>query len=134
MRLLISKSVLTISLAVIAPTSVLGAEDSSWSCRNADFEISCSEGKCVNAQTHTPMEILVNEEEISWCAYSGCWSGTTSSTLASGPFLSFNGITLKNGVNPSDVMDVTIVIDTASNAASIMVSDQFATPATCEKK
>jgi len=121
-------------LALSMPLATYAADDSGWHCTNADFEISCSEGKCTLADAHTPMSIDVTRDEINWCAYSGCWTGPSGATVLSGPFVSFHGLALENSTDPSYIVDVAIIIDTRSKSATVMASELFTTPATCEPK
>jgi hypothetical protein len=134
MRFAPQTALLTLSLAAFAPVAGMAGDGSSWNCRNTDFEISCADGKCTAAKAHTPMDIHVSRDEINWCAYSGCWTGPSSATVTSGPFVSFHGLALKNDPDPAYVVDVAIIIDTRSGAASVMASDLFTTPATCAAK
>ncbi len=124
--------VLTLTLPAVIPVSALGAGEKSWHCRNTNFEISCDDGKCENSGTHTPMDIHVSTQDISWCAYSGCWTGPPGSTVTSGRFVSFFGPDLQSNGDVENSVDVAIVIDTNTGAASIMAADYFATPATCK--
>jgi hypothetical protein len=125
---------LTLPLAVTMPLAASAAQDSGWHCTNADFEISCSDGKCTLADAHTPMSIDVSNDEISWCAYSGCWTGPTGATVSSGPFVSFHGLALENSNDSNYIVDVAIIIDSRSKSATIMASGLFTTPATCAPK
>jgi len=118
-------------LAVTAPLAAFAADDTIWNCQNLDFEISCTDGACAAADAHTPMDIQVSHDEISWCAYSGCWAGATSATVASGRFQTYHGLAMENAADPSYIVDVAIMIDTVSHAASIMAADLFTTPAIC---
>jgi hypothetical protein len=122
---------LTLPLAVIVPFAAFAADDDGWNCTNADFEISCGDGKCTLADAHTPMSIDVSADEISWCAYSGCWTGPTSAAVTSGPFVSFHGLALENSTDSNYIVDVAIIIDTRSKSASVMASGLFTTPAIC---
>ncbi|OSQ51352.1 hypothetical protein MGEO_07690 [Marivita geojedonensis] len=124
---------------LILPLSLMGAgpafagdADETWNCRNTEFEISCSDGVCTASPDHTPMDIRVNQKDISWCAYSGCWTGLASATLNAGPVVSFFGTALENEADPTSKVDVAITIDTQSGTANVMVVGMFATPATCQ--
>jgi hypothetical protein len=129
MRYTLSASLLTLSLMM---TSAGSAESgTSWNCTNTDFEISCADGSCNAAEDHTPMNITVSQDNIRWCAYSGCWTGPSAATVTSGPFVSVHGLSLKNSSDAQYVVDVAIVIDTRSGAASVMASNLFTTPAIC---
>lgn len=131
----LSKLILLLPLSLMTASPVVAnGEGISWNCRNADFEISCSDGVCTASADHTPMDISVGDEMISWCAYSGCWEGTPSALMRSGRFVSFYGNALENDADPSSTVDVAIVIDTQSGTANIMAVDLFATPATCQAR
>lgn len=130
MRLFIYPCVLTLSAVI--PVTALGADEKSWHCRNTDFEISCDGGKCVNSDAHTPMNIHVGTQEISWCAYASCWTGQPGSTVTSGRFVSFFGSGLQSNGDAEKSVDVAIVIDTNTGAASVLAADYFATPTTCK--
>lgn len=125
---------MTLPLAALVPLAASGADDSGWNCTNADFEISCGDGKCTLAEAHTPMNIDVSSDEISWCAYSGCWTGPTGAKVTSGPFTSFHGLALENSTDSSYIVDVAVIIDTRLNSATVMASGLFTTPAICEPK
>lgn len=124
----------TLPFAASMPLAASADEGGDWHCTNADFEISCGDGKCTLADAHTPMSIDVSRDAINWCAYSGCWTGPTGATVSSGPFVSFHGLTLKSGDASNYIVDVAIIIDTRSQSATIMASGLFTTPATCERK
>lgn len=134
MRFLTKVLGLTLPLAALTPFTASAAQDDSWRCTNTDFEISCSDGKCTLADAHTPMDISVNSDEISWCAYSGCWTGPVGASVSSGPFVSFHGLALESSTNSDYIVDVAIIIDTRSKSATVMASGLFTTPATCEPK
>ena len=122
---------LTLPLMISAPAQAIAGEDGSWSCRNTAFEITCAEGACKAAEEHTPMDVHVSKDEISWCAYSGCWTGVPSASVTSGSFLAFYGFVQREGSAMADGVDVAVTIDTVSNGASIMAAGIFTTPATC---
>lgn len=134
MRLVTKVFRLMLPLTVSMPLATYAADDSGWHCTNVDFEISCSDGKCTQSDAHTPMSIDVTRDEISWCAYSGCWTGPAGAIVSSGPFVSFHGLALENSVDPSYIVDVAVIIDTRSKSASVMASELFTTPAICEPR
>jgi hypothetical protein len=134
MRCLTKVIRLILPFAASIPLAASADEGGDWDCTNADFEISCGDGKCTLADAHTPMRIDVSRDTISWCAYSGCWTGPTGATVSSGPFVSFHGLALERGDASNYIVDVAIIIDTRSQSATIMASGLFTTPDTSEPK
>ncbi len=132
MRIATQSALLSLSLAATVPAAAFGEEGETWNCRNVDFEISCADGTCASAESHTPMDIHLSQDEVSWCAYSGCWTGAPSAVVSSGPFETYFGLALTNSAAPDDVANVTVVIDKSTNAATVAAAGQYATPATCE--
>lgn len=59
-----------------------------WYCRN-DIEVDCSHGECEvsDSEETSTMSLLFNEDgKLSYCAYSGCWSGK-GKVVSQNPFL-----------------------------------------------
>ena len=127
----LSHLLMSLALPMVA-TAPLMADEASWHCRNVAFEISCSDGSCKASDDHTPMDVRVSATEISWCAYTGCWTGVPSASVASGSFRSFYGFVQRQGSTMADGVDVAVTIDTTTNAVSIMAAGIFTTPATCK--
>lgn len=119
------------AVLVAAPIAALAGPDMSWNCRNIDFEISCSSEKCEAAEAFTPMDIHLNEEEISLCAYTTCWRGAPAAVQMAGGFVSYVGTGLAGAMGASDQIEAVITIETASGAASVLVAGRYATPALC---
>ncbi len=120
--------------AMTLPALSASGEELSWSCRNNDLEISCNHGKCEVAEAHTAMDVHLSRDEISVCAYSGCWAGKPSAIVQTGAFLTFAGTSLPFSTNPEDLADVSVTIATKSHVATILVAGGYATPAVCEPK
>lgn len=112
----------------------LPATSTGWTCRNNDLEIGCDETGCEVSTTHTPMDITVDHQEMSVCAYSGCWSGNPAAVTSSGSFLTFTGVDLPFSTAPEDRRDIAITIETTSRVATILVAGQYANPATCQPR
>lgn len=68
------QAALAAAFASVAVPAV-GADAEQWRCRNTDFEVDCSDGKCQLSDSFTPMDIYVSAEHVSICAYTGCWEG-----------------------------------------------------------
>ncbi len=114
----------------VAETS--SAQPQAWSCRNFEFEISCSHTDCTASTAHTPMDISVAEDAMSVCAYTGCWEGAPSAVLTSGPFTTFVGVDMPFSSNPhAGGGDVTVSVNRKSGAGSVLVGELFATPLSC---
>ena len=132
MRFVNSMISLMLPMFVTVPVAAYASDGASWNCRNVEFEISCDDGKCNASDDHTPMDVHVSSSEISWCAYSGCWTGVPSAALTSGSFASFYGFVQREGSTMADGVDVAVTIDRTTNGAAIMAAGIFASPATCE--
>lgn len=120
------------ALLCIFGASANAADVLSWNCKNSDFEISCSDGKCDSSDAHTPMDIHVTPDEISVCAYSACWIGAPSVTQLSNGFMTVIGHELSAQGDPENLLNASITIEVESKVATILVAGLFATPATCE--
>jgi hypothetical protein len=110
------------------------ADTLSWNCKNGDYEISCSDGKCESSDAHTPMDIHVAPDEISICAYTACWTGAPSVTQLSKGFLTVVGQALVAQGDPENLLNASITIEVKSKVATVLVAGLFATPATCEPR
>ena len=122
--------------AVLAATAALPAfadGNARWYCRNMDMEISCSDDTCQAADVHTPMVIHLSPEELSLCAYTGCWTGQPSETVSSGRLQTFVAIALPFSTSPDSFADVSVTVDTETGTATVMVAGQYAHPATCTR-
>lgn len=116
----------------ITSFSVGSAMAGSWTCQNNEFEISCSDAGCVESEGFTPMSVSVRPDEISLCAYTGCWSGAPAAVLRSGGLETFIGDGLVWSHDPDSTAQVVVAIDPEASAATILVAGLFATPATCQ--
>ena len=121
-----------VQLAAASAEEAAAASSTRWTCRNTDLEVACGEDSCAVTPSHTPMFVTVDQNEMSVCAYSGCWSGSPAATITSGSFLMVTGRNLPFSTNPDDKQDVTVTIERASRVATILVAGEFANPATCE--
>lgn len=102
-----------------------------WNCRNNDLEISCPQGECSVADSHTPMSVTASSGELEVCAYSGCWSGVPSASLTSGRFQTFSGVRLLYLADTDDGAHASLTIDTKSGIGTLLVTDYYAQPVTC---
>ena len=119
-----------LALAVCATAPAM-ADD--WSCRNESAEITCDAEKCTIAPPgeFTPAELTVGHQgALSYCAYSGCWSGSAASTLRSGRFLTVTGFQLEWSGTSGSPVDLAATIDTKLGRASVLTGD-YAQPMTC---
>lgn len=101
------------------------------SCRNAELEISCGQGKCTAAESFTPMAVTLGMQgRLSVCAYSGCWEGRAR-MRREGRFRIFTGIALEwTGTTPGRA-DFAVIFDTSDRVA-ILKGAGFAHPLVCE--
>ncbi len=111
------RAALAASLISIA-TLAIGAEAEQWNCRNTDFEIGCSDGKCEISDSFTPMDIQVSTEEVSVCAYTGCWKGKPV-FVQDGPLLYASSRSLKWSQNDS-VAGFQVVINRHTKLGSVL--------------
>lgn len=111
-----------------------GAVTAGWRCRNNDLEIACDETACEVSDSHTAMDVTLGRDEISICAYSGCWSGRPAAITLSGPFLTYSGVGLPFSTSPEDEANISVTVETSSQVANILVAGQFANPATCHPR
>lgn len=119
------------ALALAVSSTFAMAE--SWTCRNQSAEISCDDQHCeVNQDGFTPFDISTNgKNELSVCAYSGCWSGKAT-TFQAKPYLIVTGHQLKWSHDakqtPAQFM---LNIDTKSKVGFIQ-GEGFAMPIQCK--
>jgi hypothetical protein len=60
-------------ILLVLPFPAVAAD---FSCRNAEAEIRCDNGKCeVATESFTPMGVSRTGNILEVCAYSGCWKG-----------------------------------------------------------
>ncbi len=102
-----------------------------WNCRNYEMEISCNGGICEAAEAHTPMDIHLTDEEISLCAYTGCWVGETDAVIRSGRFETYVGDALPFTTSPGSKTDGSITVDVETGIATVIIADVYAQPLTC---
>lgn len=107
---------------------------SAWACSNLDVEITCDAVGCQAADSFTPMSVSLSTEEISVCAYSGCWQGAPISAHWAGKrFQSFTAESLPFSTAPDTGADIAITIDTQTGVATLLVAEIFAHPMRCQK-
>ena len=90
------------AILLVMAVPAVAAEAEQWKCRNTDFELACSEGKCEVSDSFTPMDINVSAEELSICAYTGCWTGEPV-FVQDGPFVYASSRSLKWSHNDTTV-------------------------------
>lgn len=112
---------------------LLAVAQPDWQCRNLDAEISCTAGECVTAGDHTPMDVHLSDDEISVCAYTGCWEGQLSGVLHSGQFKTYTGLDLPFSTQPDGEADISVTIDVENSVGTLIVPGLFAHPVTCER-
>jgi len=124
-------------LSVLLPTPIIAEIEtplSAWTCSNLDLEITCDGMGCQASETFTPMSVSLSAEDISVCAYSGCWQGAPSSVQwASKRFQTFTAESVPFSTAPNSMADIAITIDRQSGVATLLVSDAFAHPMRCQK-
>ena len=120
-------------LAGVAALPAFADKTDRWNCRNVDLEISCTTDTCKVSEGHTPIDIHLTPSDISLCAYTGCWTGPPSEVISSGRLQIFTGAALPFSNRLDTFADVSVTIDTETGAATVMVADQFATPAICTR-
>ncbi len=103
-----------------------------WACSNDDIEATCSEAGCDVAKAHTPMAITISAVQLSVCAYSGCWEGPVAALTKAGSLMTVTGAKLAFSNDPDDHTDISVTIDTASYASTVLVTGNYATPAMCK--
>ncbi len=108
-----------------------GEEDTGWNCRNYSFEIGCEGDTCTAADAFTPMDIHVTDDEVSFCAYTGCWQGAPTSVAHAGRFTTYTGLDLDFSSQSSWTADAVLSIDTQTGTGTILVADIYAQPVTC---
>lgn len=120
-----------------AETTVLDSPtlDQSWNCRN-DLEIHCADGACKAAAQgeFTPMGVHLDASgEISVCAYSGCWEGT-SKVVISEEFVIVTGhdLPFSTSDDPESAADVALTLDRSDRVAILKVGP-FAQPQLCQE-
>lgn len=102
-----------------------------WQCRNHEFEISCNSSQCERAESHTPMDIYLSDQEISVCAYTGCWEGRADTASNMGRFLTYTGLDLPFSTQADAKVDLSVTIDTENGVGTVLVAGLFVTPLTC---
>lgn len=108
-------------------------QPSAWTCTNQDLEISCDDNGCQASEAFTPMSIFVSTDEISVCAYTGCWEGEpTSIHSASHRFEVYTGESLPFSTAPESTASASITVDRESGIATLIVADIFAHPMLCK--
>ena len=124
--------VATFAATILAAPSVSAAD---WQCRNADVEISCEDGKCAVAPSHTPMSTtiaLTGGAEI--CSYSGCWKTSAPNLVIEDGYLLLTSSDF-SWSGSGDVQQTTngaISLDISKLVATVMIGG-FAHPMTCTK-
>ncbi|MCO8081137.1 MULTISPECIES: hypothetical protein [Acinetobacter] len=103
----------------------------SWSCSNTLTEISCTEHQCdIKTESFTPFQInIAQDNKISICAYSGCWSGQTNSTKHL-HFTSYSTQTLTWNEHTSKAEAFLLGIDTR-NHTGFLLGEGFSLPLNC---
>ncbi|MEO1553818.1 MAG: hypothetical protein AAFR82_07755 [Pseudomonadota bacterium] len=123
---------LMMSGQVVADIEPEAAPD--WICSNPEVEISCDERGCLVSDSHTPMSVALSRQEISVCAYSGCWQGAPDAVLRTGErFQTFTAESLPFSTAPETKADIAITVDRESGVATLLVADIFAHPMRCQK-
>lgn len=140
-KTLIRKIALLGILSALLPTLIIAQADtpmSAWACSNQDVEITCDGRGCQASYAFTPMSVSLSREDISVCAYSGCWQGVPiSADWAGKRFQIFTAESLPFSTAPNTVADtgadIAITIDTQTGIATLLVSELFAHPMRCQK-
>lgn len=128
-------------VSALLPTPIIAQADTplpAWACSNQDVEITCDGTGCQASDAFTPMSVSLSREDISVCAYSGCWQGAPISVHWAGTrFQTFTAESLPFSTAPdSDAdtgADIAITIDTQTGIATLLVSELFAHPMRCQK-
>ncbi len=122
-------SLLLFTLASLCSTSYAQV---SWQCTNKHVEISCNEQSCqVQTESFTPFNIKINNnQKVSICAYSGCWSGKVKHAYSK-TFDQY--FTLRLTWNNGEISDesFSIAIDKTEQIGSLLGSG-FIIPLICE--
>ena len=113
----------TVGIAVFLSFALPGVATASgtqqWNCRNTDFGIVCFDtGKCEVADSFTPMDITVSPDELSICAYSGCWEGKPI-FAQSGPHIYARSESLKWSHNEKTAA-FQLIVDTDSKLGMVL--------------
>ena len=130
-RVVKAAAALTIACALSAiasdPALALG-----YSCRNADFEISCRSGKCSASDGFTPMgvDLDTRTRSMSACAYSGCWKGRAAHVIVTRTHVVAHGLGLKPNSPQLRPESAALVIDRETSSASFS-GFGFQNPMTC---
>jgi uncharacterized low-complexity protein len=130
---MLAAALVTMTAAALDATAKPASTAREWTCRNADFEITCGEGKCGAAASFTPMSVSLSATgKLAVCAYSGCWEGR-GKIVRHGNFRVFIGTRLAWS-NPSGgpgAADFAVVLDTSDKVA-VLKGAGYAHPMTCE--
>ncbi len=125
------KPLIALAVSGLLALPALAAAET-WTCRNMELEISCAEG-CTVSEEHTPVDIFVSAEEMSICAYSGCWEGAPRLVERVGAIETYVGEDLIWSGVTEDRATIAVSVDTENSVATVLIPGLFAMPATCRK-
>lgn len=123
-------------LACIVPFALCAAAGPTlaldYSCRNAELEISCTNGRCSPSNGFTPMSAGVNTRRrvMSICAYSGCWDGRAAHVVVTPTHVVAHGPRLKPNSPQLGPAAAVLVIDRTTSGGSF-TGFGFQNPMTC---
>ncbi|MBR9834886.1 MAG: hypothetical protein GYB42_06790 [Alphaproteobacteria bacterium] len=88
-------------------------------------------GPCWRRRGRHRLELHVTDDEVSFCAYTGCWQGAPTSVAHAGRFTTYTGLDLDFSSQSSWTADAVLSIDTQTGTGTILVADIYAQPVTC---
>ncbi len=105
----------------------------SWNCQNEAVEIGCDASGCKVSDAHTPMSVSLRPDQMSVCAYTGCWEGRPDAVITTGQFQTWTGSSLvwSSAPQAESGATVSITVNTKDGVANLMVDGVFAHPARC---
>ena len=106
------------------------ASAATWKCSNPDLEIRCLDGSCAVAESFTPLAItLAANQQLSVCAYSGCWQGP-SEVQQAGNYTVVVGSELEWLGHTGPAADFIVVLDSLDQTGFIKGAG-FSMPLNC---
>lgn len=103
-----------------------------WHCRNANLEITCSQGRCTSNASFTPLDVTLHGDgRMEVCAYSGCFS-QRGKVLRSGRNTFFVGDRLAPA-GEGEVRAFVVMVD-AADGTGFIKGASFAMPMACERR
>jgi hypothetical protein len=106
-----------------------------YTCRNREFQISCSKEKCEAADGFTPMSLTMDlaKKTVEICAYTDCWRGALTTISSGKSLVAARADALRPQQTQSERENIALIIDKEHSAAAFAGFGML-TPMTCESK